>query len=112
MGGSDDVGNAAATSQSVPWGVYILPYLEQNNLFQRFKVCSISGSKGGQMWNNVTPPTAGLTFTFNNPPNNTDSTDPTVNPAATPLAVYRCPSSPESGQKTYRDTWTAQDIPN
>src|SRR5947209_3447325 len=46
-GGSDDIDAAAGgTAQSLPWSVYILPFLEQQAVYQRFKVCSLTGSKG------------------------------------------------------------------
>jgi prepilin-type N-terminal cleavage/methylation domain-containing protein/prepilin-type processing-associated H-X9-DG protein len=107
-GGSDDVGNY----MSLPWGVYILPYLEQQNLYSRFNVARLSGSNGGELWNGLPPAVAGVTFTFNNPPNNTNNTDYLLNPAATPLKVYRCASSPSGGTQVYTDTWTAAGCSN
>jgi prepilin-type N-terminal cleavage/methylation domain-containing protein/prepilin-type processing-associated H-X9-DG protein len=77
---------------SEPWGVMILPFLEQQNLYNRFQVSS----------QNVFPPS--LAGTFNNPPFDINSTDPTVNPAATPVKVYTCPSSISAG-RPYQDTW-------
>ena len=103
-GGSDDLGDGAGTYQSLPWSVYILPYLEQQALYQRFTVANLTGSKSQTRFNGLGPPVP-LSLTFNNPPNNLDSDDPAVNPAATSLAVYRCSSSPE-GATVYRDTWT------
>jgi prepilin-type processing-associated H-X9-DG protein len=79
-------GHQDSTYLSLPWAVYILPYLEQDNLYRRFDTRVGMG--------------------FNSPPNNTNSTDPLVNPAATPLKVYQCPSSPSNGQ-VFTDTWTA-----
>src|SRR5207237_733506 len=76
----------------VPWGVMILPYLEQQNLYNRFQVLS----------QRVNPPS--LAGTFNNPPFDMSSSDPIVNPAATHLKMYMCPSSPSQGQ-VYQDTW-------
>jgi prepilin-type N-terminal cleavage/methylation domain-containing protein/prepilin-type processing-associated H-X9-DG protein len=103
-GGSDDANDANGYYFSLPWSVYILPYLEQQNLYSKFSVASISGTSGGVRFNGLPPANNGLLF--NNPPNNTDSRDPTVNPAATPLSVYRCPSSP-GGDAVYQDTWTS-----
>jgi prepilin-type N-terminal cleavage/methylation domain-containing protein/prepilin-type processing-associated H-X9-DG protein len=103
-GGSDDLGDGGGTYQSLPWSVYILPYIEQQALYQRFTVANLTGSKGQTLFNGRTKPIP-LNWTFNNPPNNTDSADPAVNPAATALAIYRCPSTPE-GATTYRDTWS------
>lgn len=104
-GGSDDFTGAGGRYQSLPWSVYILPYIEQNNLYQRFKVGAITGSGKAVKFGGVVPD-ADISYTFNNPPNNTDSTDPSINPAATPVSVYRCPSSPNLGVATYRDTWS------
>src|SRR5436190_11882871 len=102
-GGSDDFSDASGNWGSLPWGVYILPYLEQSSLYQRFKVASIVNKsvfwngkiRTEPVFNNTFPPTD-IGFTFNNPPNNTNSTDAGINPAATQLSVYRCPSSPTS----------------
>jgi prepilin-type processing-associated H-X9-DG protein len=71
----------------------ILPYVEQDNLYQQFNT----------KWKHPGPQPP-LNVTFNNPPNNTDNSDPTKNPAATKLKVYMCPSSPSQGQ-VYQDTW-------
>ena len=49
-------------------------------------------------------------YLFNDPPNNTNTT--TGNPAAVPLKVYRCPSSPSPDNAVYTDTWTAQGCSN
>jgi prepilin-type N-terminal cleavage/methylation domain-containing protein/prepilin-type processing-associated H-X9-DG protein len=82
----DGGGNCYA---SVPWGVMILPFIEQEPLYRRFNV-------------NFTP--GNIVGTFNNPPNNTDVPDPNLNPGATPVPTYICPSSLSQGQ-VYRDTW-------
>jgi prepilin-type processing-associated H-X9-DG protein len=84
-----------------PWGVYILPFLEQDALFKRFNTkynfqLALSGGL---------PATQGLAVTFNNPPNNTNVTDQNLNPAATPLKIYQCPSSPSNGE-VYTDIWS------
>jgi len=93
-GADDDYHDGAGNDySSLPWGVLILPYLEQQALYNRFNTA----------WRHPGP-TPPLNVTFNNPPNNTDSPDPTVNPAATKLKMYICPSSP-SGGVVYRDTW-------
>jgi prepilin-type processing-associated H-X9-DG protein len=110
-GASDDYTDAAGNDYfSLPWGVYLLPYLEQQNLYRRFNVANITGSNDGVLFNGQLPSALGLNspLLFNNPPNNTNSTDPTVNPSAAPLKVFRCPSSPGSGTATYTDTWTSQ----
>jgi len=101
-GGSDDYSDSNGVYQSLPWGVYILPYLEQHDLYTRFSAATITGTYSSVLWNQQTP---AVPLTFNNPPNNTNVPDETVNPAATPLAVYRCPSSP-TGETVYQDTWS------
>jgi prepilin-type N-terminal cleavage/methylation domain-containing protein len=77
--GRDAMGNVISF---LPWGANILPYIEEGNLYNRMDPNKI----------------------FNGPPNNTDSPDPGKNPAATPLKIYTCPSSPSKGQ-IYQDTW-------
>jgi prepilin-type N-terminal cleavage/methylation domain-containing protein/prepilin-type processing-associated H-X9-DG protein len=104
-GGSDDYSDGSGVYYSLPWGVYLLPYLEQQNLYQRFRVANITGSGGNVLFSGQLPSNA-PTYLFNNPPNNTNQTNPNFNPAATPLKVYRCPSSP-GGATAYTDTWTA-----
>jgi prepilin-type processing-associated H-X9-DG protein/prepilin-type N-terminal cleavage/methylation domain-containing protein len=96
-GADDDYStDASGVFSSPPWGVMILPYIEQENLFRRFNT----------QWAHPNPagPDPPLNTTFNNPPNNTNLADPTMNPAAWPLKIYQCPSSPSSGQ-VYQDTW-------
>jgi prepilin-type N-terminal cleavage/methylation domain-containing protein/prepilin-type processing-associated H-X9-DG protein len=78
--GKDTMGNVVAY---LPWGANILPYVEQ-----------------GTLYNTSMDPTK----LFNVPPNNTDSPDPNKNPAAVPMKIYQCPSSPSRGQ-IYQDTW-------
>lgn len=87
----DGSGNCYSSS---PWGVMILPYIEQAGLYSKFQLSGI-----GQ---NVNPPST--TGTFNNPPFNINSTDPTVNPAAAPVKTYICPASTSQGEP-YTDTW-------
>jgi prepilin-type N-terminal cleavage/methylation domain-containing protein/prepilin-type processing-associated H-X9-DG protein len=77
---------------SLPWGVMILPYIEQDNLYNQFNT----------YWKHPGA-TPALNTTFNNPPNNTDVAAG-FNPAATKLKVYMCPSSPSQGV-VYQDTW-------
>jgi prepilin-type N-terminal cleavage/methylation domain-containing protein/prepilin-type processing-associated H-X9-DG protein len=105
-GGSDDYSDPVSGNygMSLPWGVYLLPYLEQQNLYNKFHVADISGSGSSVLFNGQLPGTD-LSLLFNNPPNNTDNSDPALNPAATPLKIYRCPSSPSPA--SYRDTWSA-----
>jgi prepilin-type N-terminal cleavage/methylation domain-containing protein/prepilin-type processing-associated H-X9-DG protein len=92
-GANDDTRDAGGNCfASEPWGVMILPYIEQGPLYSRFGV----GSQA------VNPPS--LAGTFNNPPFNINSTDPEVNFAATPVKTYICPASPSQGQ-VYQDTW-------
>jgi prepilin-type N-terminal cleavage/methylation domain-containing protein/prepilin-type processing-associated H-X9-DG protein len=74
---------------SVPWGVVILPYIEQQSLYNQFNVAFTPGT---------------LLGTYNNPPNNTNVADPTQNPAAVAVKTYQCPSSPSQGA-VYQDTW-------
>ena len=102
-GAADDTNNGTGITSSLPWGVYLLPYIEQGSLYNRFKVASISGSNGSQLLNGQKPGTD-PTFLWNNPPNNTDLADPTLNPAANKVKTYMCPSSPSQG-RIYQDTW-------
>jgi prepilin-type N-terminal cleavage/methylation domain-containing protein/prepilin-type processing-associated H-X9-DG protein len=102
-GAADDTRDAVGVTSSLPWGVYLLPYLEQQNLYNKFHVASITGSNNGQLFNGRVPG-ADPTLLFNNPPNNTNLADPNLNPAAFPLKIYQCPSSPSQGQ-VYQDTW-------
>jgi prepilin-type processing-associated H-X9-DG protein/prepilin-type N-terminal cleavage/methylation domain-containing protein len=115
FGGADDYYDSNGLDYySLPWGVYILPYLEQQNLYNLFKVASLSGSGHQQRFNTQGPGTFGSgpsnPFLFNDPPNNTNTT--TGNPAATPLKIYRCPSSPSPYPAVYTDSWTAQGCSN
>ena len=105
FGAADDVHNPADgnVASSLPWGVYLLPYLEQDALFKRFKVANITRADSAQLFNSQIPGTD-PTYLWNNPPNNTDLPYPEQNPAATPLRVYQCPSSPSRGF-IYQDTW-------
>ena len=85
--------NGGNCYSSLPWGVMILPFVEQENLYRRFNTA----------WKHPGP-TPPLGVTFNNAPNNTDVTDSDLNPAATRLKVYMCPSSPSQGA-IFQDTW-------
>src|SRR5207245_1341168 len=62
---------------SLPWAVYILPYLEQDNLYRLFDTRK----------------------SFLDPANQGPQ-------AQTRVPVYVCPSSPSNG-KVFTDTWTA-----
>src|SRR5689334_23173760 len=62
---------------SLPWAVFILPYLEQDSLYRKFDTKK----------------------QFYDPANQGPH-------AQTRLAVYCCPSSPSNGQ-VFTDTWTA-----
>ncbi len=62
---------------SLPWAVFILPYIEQQNLYSKFDT----------------------TKQFIDPVNQTVA-------AQTRVSVYCCPSSPSNG-KVFTDTWTA-----
>jgi prepilin-type N-terminal cleavage/methylation domain-containing protein len=75
---SDANGN---TIEKLPWGVFILPYLEQDNLYRLFNP----------------------NLAFNVAPNN-DGT--AASPGATKLKVFQCPSSPSQGI-VYTDDWDA-----
>jgi prepilin-type processing-associated H-X9-DG protein len=114
-GASDDYGNGSGDFQSLPWSVYILPYLEQQNLYKFFNVAMLTGNgnKGTEMLNLQSPGALGSTspLLFNNPPNNLGTTV-AGNPAATPLKVFRCPSSPSPNGAVYTDTWSAQGFGN
>ena len=109
--GASDDGNGYF---SLPWSVYILPYLEQQNLYKLFNVAALggNGNQGTESFNNQSPGALGPSspLLFNNPPNNTNTT--TGNPAATPLKVYRCPSSPSPSNAVFQDTWTSQGFGN
>jgi prepilin-type N-terminal cleavage/methylation domain-containing protein len=94
---SDDFSDMSGnTFSSLPWGVYILPYLEQQPLYKRFNT-TFDFTAGPNVVNQ------GLTVTFNNPPNNTNVGDPAQNPAATTVSTFICPSSPSQGA-VYTDT--------
>lgn len=73
------VDNMGLTIEMVPWGVFILPYLEQQDLYNRFNV----------------------NLAFNVAPNN-DSTG--ASPGAVGLKVFQCPSSLSRGV-VYTDDW-------
>jgi hypothetical protein len=105
-GAADDTRDAVGVTSSLPWGVYLLPYLEQSNLYHLFHVANITGSGSGQLFNGQSSSTPGFdsSLLFNNPPNNTNIADPNLNPAAVALKIYQCPSSPSQGQ-IYQDTW-------
>src|SRR5712692_3016883 len=47
-GAADDTNDANGHTSSLPWGVYLLPHLEQTNLYNRFKVADITGGNDGQ----------------------------------------------------------------
>jgi len=68
----------------LPWSVFILPYIEQNNLYRRFDT----------------------TRPYNALPNNDGTLNPATNPSAVAVKTYQCPSSPSQG-RLYIDTWTA-----
>jgi prepilin-type N-terminal cleavage/methylation domain-containing protein len=70
-------GHQDSTYYSLPWAVFILPYLEQDNLYRLFDT----------------------TKNFYDPTNQGPQ-------AQTRVAVYCCPSSPSNG-KVFTDTWTA-----
>lgn len=95
----DDVNNGSGQLAALPWGVYILPYLEQNNIYQMFDTSSFN-------WSNPTT----IAGTFNNPPNNNGAvTTPGSyasggNPACYSIKTYICPSSPGQGA-VFTNTW-------
>jgi prepilin-type processing-associated H-X9-DG protein/prepilin-type N-terminal cleavage/methylation domain-containing protein len=96
-GADDDYRDANGNCfSSLPWSVMILPYIEQDNLYAKFNTQWVHPNPAG--------PSPALNTTFNNPPNNLDNPDMTINPAATPLKIYNCPSSPSEGQP-YQDSW-------
>jgi prepilin-type processing-associated H-X9-DG protein len=72
-------GHQDNTFLSLPWAVYILPYMEQGNVYRLFDT------------------TPGKNFF--DPPNQGPQ-------AQTRIPVYCCPSSPSNG-KVFTDTWTA-----
>jgi prepilin-type N-terminal cleavage/methylation domain-containing protein/prepilin-type processing-associated H-X9-DG protein len=89
----DDVRDGGGgTLASFPWGVYILPYLEQTSVFKQFNT----------NFDFINPTQVG---TFNNQAYPVTSTDPNVNPACTRLSVFQCPSSPTQGA-VYTDNWS------
>jgi prepilin-type N-terminal cleavage/methylation domain-containing protein/prepilin-type processing-associated H-X9-DG protein len=99
-GASDDYHTGGFTWSSLPWSVYILPYIEQGPLYKQFNTG----------WDFTLTSTALVTaqpttVTFNNPPNNTNLQDPNLNPAANKIKIYQCPSSPSQGA-VYQDVWT------
>ena len=70
-------GHQDSTFLSLPWAVYVLPYLEQDNLYRLFDTRK----------------------NFYDPANQGPQ-------AQTRVPVYCCPSSPSNG-KVFTDTWTA-----
>jgi prepilin-type N-terminal cleavage/methylation domain-containing protein/prepilin-type processing-associated H-X9-DG protein len=74
----DAMGN---TIEGLPWGVFILPYLEQQGLFNQFSP----------------------NLPFNDPANNNNTASA---PGAQKLKVFICPSSTSQG-RVYTDTWDA-----
>jgi prepilin-type processing-associated H-X9-DG protein len=70
-------GHQDSTFLSLPWAVYILPYMEQDNLYRLFDT----------------------TKNFYDPANQGPQ-------AQTRVPVYCCPSSPSNG-RVFTDTWTA-----
>jgi prepilin-type N-terminal cleavage/methylation domain-containing protein len=94
----DDVNIAGGRSAALPWGVYILPDLEQNAVFALFDTTSYN-------WANP-----GIAGTFNNPPNNNGGVTTAGsyasggNPACYQIKTYICPSSPSQGV-VFTDTW-------
>jgi prepilin-type N-terminal cleavage/methylation domain-containing protein/prepilin-type processing-associated H-X9-DG protein len=84
-----------------PWGVYILPFIEQVSVYKKFNL--------GYDFVNPNNNTVGVTF--NNGDQNTPktaggvSTDPNVNAACQPIPTFQCPSSPSKGL-VYTDTWS------
>jgi prepilin-type N-terminal cleavage/methylation domain-containing protein/prepilin-type processing-associated H-X9-DG protein len=70
-------GHQDSTFYSLPWAVYILPYIEQNNLYTKFNTA----------------------LNFNDPANQGPQ-------AQARVPIYCCPSSPSNG-KVFTDTWTA-----
>jgi prepilin-type N-terminal cleavage/methylation domain-containing protein/prepilin-type processing-associated H-X9-DG protein len=106
-GTSDDWSDVSGnTYAALPWGVYILPYIEQVPVYKKFNT-SYPFSIGPAVADPQYIPT-----TFNNqwpspqfPTYNQLSTDPGLNPAATPISTFQCPSSPSKG-RTYTDTWS------
>lgn len=116
-GASDDFRDTGGnTWASLPWSVYILPYIDQAPLYKMFNTT----------WNFSLQSSALITaqpiqVTFNNPPNNyqvgnvspltplgatnANVVDPTINPAVNKLKIFQCPSSPSQGQ-VYTDTWS------
>ena len=107
-GVSDDFQDVATGNlqySSLPWCVYILPYIDQMPLYKQFNTqfpLTIGAQVGVPQY---------IPTTFNNQfPNNLTSnpnqlsTDLTMNPAASPVPTFNCPSSPSQG-RAYTDTW-------
>jgi prepilin-type N-terminal cleavage/methylation domain-containing protein/prepilin-type processing-associated H-X9-DG protein len=101
----DSAGNLYS---SLPWCVYILPYIEQNPLFTRFNTTYDFKFMSSGAMNALTPAQAApyLATTFNNPPNNLGTvTDPTQNPSCVVVKTFVCPASPSQGF-VMTDNWS------
>jgi prepilin-type processing-associated H-X9-DG protein/prepilin-type N-terminal cleavage/methylation domain-containing protein len=106
QGTSDDFNDGKYTYAALPWSVYILPYIDQLPLYEQFNTSFPFTIGSGVAVPGYIP------TTFNNQwPNATYpnydqlSISPSLNPAATPISTYMCPSSPSRGV-TYTDTWS------
>jgi len=118
---------------SLPWAVYLLPYVEQQPLYSKFLTSTVAGTGQSVLWNGVSPV---VQLTFNNQPNfvladnaynvlstttgtygpgtapaGYTNTDPLGNPASSFLKVFRCPSTPDSSggsaNSYYTDNWSS-----
>src|SRR5206468_803616 len=79
-----EVLSATTMKPSIPWGVHLLPYLEQDNLYKMMDLTSNITATGGVM---------------NMPPNN-------IAAISTPLALFQCPTSP-GHPRVYTETLPA-----
>lgn len=74
--------NPPGTGGGLPWSVFVLPYIDRNDLYLRFDINAAS----------------------NQTPNCDGTRNLASNPGMNPIKTFICPSSPSQGQLIY-DSW-------